>query len=87
MPAKIRSYIWEHCFDPFDLEIIAGEGCIYPGTEIELLAILEKLRENDQLLNELRSWGSTLEVGLTFYNDRINSVKEVVAVLKEEVNK
>ena len=87
MPSKIRSFIWTNCFDPFDFDIIAGQGCNSPVTDLELLPILEKLRKNEQLLNELRSWGSTLELGLLFYPERIKSVKKVIEFLKEETNK
>jgi hypothetical protein len=62
VPWKVQQYIWGHCFwtDGVNQRLV---DCAAPMSEPQAQAIVDQLRQRDDLVRELRFWRATLAAG------------------------
>ncbi len=70
LPLHIQNYIWDNCYTSNDLGLQKLSACAAPVDAEEAARLIEAIRDDHQLISELRYWMSTMRVALFMGRDR-----------------
>jgi hypothetical protein len=82
MPWKIQSYIWTNCYSTAGA-VQSFVACDAPVSEAEALAVLQRLRAEPGLTEELRFWMINMHSGLMLMGDIQDEARALAAELQK----
>tara|TARA_R110000868_G_scaffold100893_15_gene277695 strand:+ start:97 stop:873 length:777 start_codon:yes stop_codon:yes gene_type:complete len=85
LPARIQKYIWLNCYGT-DGALQVLKACPSPITQTESEAIIDRLKSNETLLDELRYWISSLQIAGLIASGNAQLAKELRDELYEQLD-
>ncbi len=79
IPITVQDYIWDNCYASASSGLQDFVPCQPPVDGALATAVVEQIRNEDVLMNELRYWMSTMKVASLIGRDRATSAKELRA--------
>lgn len=85
IPIDVQLYIWANCYASNSRAEQQMLDCRSPISEAKAARIVDKIRQNQPLMAELRYWMSTMEVASRIGRDRTVFAKEVLNAVNAEL--
>ena len=85
IPTDIQSYIWENCHEDGNNQGQLLKDCDAPIEEARARLIVEKLVGDEQLMEDLRYWMSTMEIAKKLAAMRSDQARDLRAEVVEQL--
>ncbi len=86
IPSKIQNYMWNNCHETRgDIQII--KACDPNVSEEESLKVLNTLRTNTKLIEELRYFMSSIKVGFSTTDEQMELCRSMLLEINNELKK
>lgn len=86
IPLSLQNYIWEQCYQANELEQRLDD-CTSPISDMEAQQLIEQLRQDQGLLQELRYWMSTLKIAAFIAEDRLKRIERLEQAIDNEIGR
>jgi hypothetical protein len=87
VPIEVQDYIWAHCFRTTPQGDQALIDCPSPISEARAASIVNAIRSDRTLMNELRYWMSTMMVATNLGEDRVANATELSRAVAAELER
>jgi hypothetical protein len=87
VPIDVQDYIWAQCFRTTPSGEQALVDCPSPISEARAAAIVNAIRSDRALMNELRYWMSTMTVASNIGDDRVANATQLSQAVVEELDR
>jgi hypothetical protein len=87
VPIDVQDHIWSRCFETTPSGEQALVACPSPISEARAAAIVNAIRGDRALMNELRYWMSTMTVAANIGEDRVANATQLRATTEAEMGR
>jgi hypothetical protein len=87
VPIDVQDHIWSQCFRTTPSGEQALVDCPSPISEARAAAIVNAIRSDRALMNELRYWMSTMTVAANIGDDRVANATQLSSAVAVELNR
>lgn len=86
IPLDVQDYIWANCYGSNPTQEQELLDCASPISEARAASIVDSIRADRALMQELRYWMSTMQVAGQIGRDREARARQLLAVVEAELN-
>lgn len=87
IPIDVQDYIWSNCFITTAAQEQDFVDCASPVSEARAAQIVNSIRTDRALMNELRYWMSTMIVAANLGVDRVERAQQLQTMVEAELNR
>lgn len=85
VPIAVQNYIWDNCFSASARQVQVIIDCPSPISDAEARALADRLAQDEQLMEELRYWTSTMKIIQLIGENQIDRAQDALNLVEEEI--